>query len=162
MSRIGQKWDKSGTFSDQISVHSGALPPRSTPYHGCQVWPQNGSYWHQIGRLRDYSELKFTKIIIFKSPRFVPFWANLTQFGGKPGIPGGNMTTYLPASFSNATARLFNLCKTARDILSKHKGTLYLFRQTSYYANALIIWLYPLSQYFWLVLNFIYLNSKGV
>ena len=30
MGQIGLKWDKSGTFSDQISVHLGAPAPRCT------------------------------------------------------------------------------------------------------------------------------------
>ena len=54
--QIGPKWDKSGAFSDQISVH---------------LAPRRQIHWN----------------LIWKSPGFVPFGANLTHFGGKPTIP---------------------------------------------------------------------------
>ena len=38
MGQFGPKWDKSGTFSDKISVHFGA----------------NGSNWPQMGQIRDF------------------------------------------------------------------------------------------------------------
>ena len=57
-SKVGQmcpRWDKSGAFSDQISVHL-ARP----------IWGPN---------------------LIWKSPGFVQFGANLPHFGAKPSIP---------------------------------------------------------------------------
>ena len=38
-SQIGHKWDKSATFSDQISAHFGSL---------CPIWGQSGLLWVQI------------------------------------------------------------------------------------------------------------------
>ena len=54
--RLDTKLDKSGAFSDQISVH--LAPPRKM-------------HWN----------------LIWKSPGFVPFGANLTHFGAKLTIP---------------------------------------------------------------------------
>ena len=38
--QFGPKWDKSGAFSDQISVH---LAPRM-----CPIWGQSDPFWVQI------------------------------------------------------------------------------------------------------------------
>ena len=62
--QIGPKWDKSGTFSDQISVH---------------LARSSQMYWN----------------LIWKSPGFVPFWANLTHFGAKSTIPDTQRTVLL-------------------------------------------------------------------
>ena len=36
--QIGHKWDKSGTFSDQISVHFGSAEPKCTEIRSENVW----------------------------------------------------------------------------------------------------------------------------
>ena len=57
MGQIGAKWDKSGTFSDQISVHFGADAPKCTEICSkksriCSIWGQSDPFWVQIWSLR--------------------------------------------------------------------------------------------------------------
>ena len=58
-----------------------------------QVWPQSGSHFLKMGKNPGLFQIRFRYILaqcakmyrnlIWKSPRFFPFWANLTRFGAK-------------------------------------------------------------------------------
>ena len=60
---------------------------------GDQICTQNGSDWPRMGYIRDFSRSESSSVSQnvlksdLKSPRFVPFRANLTHFGAKPTIP---------------------------------------------------------------------------
>ena len=60
------------------------------PRLGGQIWPQNGSHWPKIGTNPGLFQIRFQYILsrlIWKSPGFVPYWANLTDFIPKSEIP---------------------------------------------------------------------------
>ena len=55
-------------------------------YNGIQNWVRLAENWIICDFLRSLFGQNVLKLIL-KSPSFVPFGANLTQFGAKPNIP---------------------------------------------------------------------------
>ena len=90
--QICQKWGKSGTFSDQISVHFG-------------IWVQRGTDWPQMGQIRDF----------FRS-NLSTFWANLPLLGPKSGLLAYRHTRHVISKYrskvSPAVIRSYFVCNT--------------------------------------------------
>ena len=81
---------KTTTLQDRVYLEHKEL--------GDQIWIQNRSDWPQMGQIRDFFRSDFSTFwrprakmywnLIWKSPGFVPFGANLTHFASKFGHPG--------------------------------------------------------------------------
>ena len=88
--QIGPKWDKSGTFSDQISVHFNSKSSKS-------------------------QDLLKSDLI---GPRFVSFGSNLTHFGPKSAIPSLNTTHIMQELCAHRERLLLTRLDMSQEVLT--------------------------------------------
>ena len=98
--QIGPKWDKSGTFSDHISVQFGSVS-------------QNVLKFDLKDKLNIVKKLKMENYLIWKSSRFVPFRSNRIWTTLGPNLASLKDKIIQLSCFSCLSVRYVNKCATA-------------------------------------------------